>query len=137
MEGGAGSCWDWSVEVFDADPDPKRTFTDCYRQDIGLQTLFTSGVEKDPNSGELFSVGGLFFSGKWLATEFEVVDIDNWFLKQGDEEMETAVISWAAINSGIYGALIHDMPYMAAPITILILYVGHVFYRKNNDSHMR
>ncbi|GMH53023.1 hypothetical protein TL16_g01360 [Triparma laevis f. inornata] len=136
MEGGAGSCWDWSVEVFDADPDPKQTFTDCYRQDIGLQTLFTSGVEKDPNSGELFSVGGLFFSGKWLATEFEVVDIDNWFLKQGDEEMETAVISWAAINSGIYGALIHDMPYMAAPITILILYVGHVFYRKNNDSHM-
>ncbi|GMH96973.1 hypothetical protein TrVE_jg4543 [Triparma verrucosa] len=136
MEGGAGSCWDWSVEVFDADPDPKQTFTDCYRQDVNLQTLFVSGVERNPNSGEIYSVEGLFFSSFWMISEMDISIIDNWFLKQGNEEIETSVISWAAINSGIYGALIHDMPYMAGPIIILIVYVGHVFCRKDNDSHM-
>ena len=136
MEGGAGSCWDWSVEDFDADPDPKQTFTDCYRQDVNLQTLFVSGVERNPNSGEIYSVEGLFFSSFWMISEMDISIIDNWFLKQGNEEIETSVISWAAINSGIYGALIHDMPYMAGPIIILIVYVGHVFYRKDNDSHM-
>ena len=113
-----------------------------------------SSVEKNLNSGEVQYFTGYFFYSQWkLSSPSEMTDIDDLFNPIGTDQVGVALISWSTINNAIYGALIHDMPFVAGPIFILMVsfsasrestrsgsdaflsqaYVGHVFYRKNNE----
>jgi len=133
---GIGKCWDWSLETFDADTDRSTTLKTCLKTHRDYEFRFMSDVEKNLNNGEIKSFTGYFLNTQWLLSPPEMVHIDDYFKKMGTDEVGVALISWTSINNAIYGALIHDMPYIAGPIFILMAYVGHVFYRKNNESHM-
>ena len=133
---GIGKCWGWSLETFDADTDRSSTLKNCLKTHRDYESRFMSNVEKNFNNGEIKSFSGYFLYTQWLLSPPEMVHIDDYFNVMGTDQVGVALISWSSINNAIYGALIHDMPYIAGPIFILMAYVGHVFYRKNNESHM-
>jgi len=133
---GIGECWDWNLATFDADSDRIGTLSECIKHNRILESTFMSGVEKNVNTGRLTQVTGLYTSFRMKISQPEILEVDQYITSQETDDVHMAPIGWAGINNSIYAALIHDMPYTLGPILILLIYVSHIFYRNNSDSHM-
>ena len=133
---GVGSCWQWDLARFDEDVDRIGTLSKCIKHDQYLEANFMAGVEKDRTTGRLTQLLGIFTSMNMNIAQIEIEAVDRYIMSHESDQVHLGTIGWASINNAIFGALIHDMPFIFGPVIILTVYVSHIFYRKGNDSHM-
>mmetsp|Transcript_7952 Transcript_7952/g.15993 ORF Transcript_7952/g.15993 Transcript_7952/m.15993 type:complete len:1059 (+) Transcript_7952:127-3303(+) len=133
---GVGECWGWSLNKFDADQDRIETLSKCIKHNRVLESTFMAGVEKDRNTGRLTQVTDLLVNVELNIGQPEIADVDDFIKSHENLNVHLGTIGWAGINNAIYAALLHDIPYILGPIFILLIYVSHIFYRPNRDSHM-
>ena len=133
---GVGKCWHWDLAEFDADENRVATLSQCIDQDSLLEHQYMSGVEKDLHSGKIEKVTGVIVSMWYRKHVVKISQLDEFVLSMQDEDISMGALSWVGINDAILAALMYDMPLIGIPILILTVYVCHIFYRPNSDSHM-